>query len=111
MKIKVLACAVAAVALTVSPAMAAKKMKRSGHHHAHHHMHGHMHHHAHGRSMPGAVVGGAAGVAGAVVGGAVATAGAIATAPIMLAPVSTLNGPTCKAGTMVTINGKRMRCQ
>ena len=26
-------------------------------------------------------------------------------------PVSTINGPTCKPGTITTINGQKMRCQ
>jgi hypothetical protein len=29
----------------------------------------------------------------------------------LMGPVSTLNGPTCKPGSTVTINGQKMRCQ
>jgi hypothetical protein len=71
------------------------------------------------------VVGGAAGVAGAAIG----TAGAIATAPFTpfrgdsyayYRDTSTMpnrgyiadgNGPICVPGSVMTINGQRMRCQ
>jgi hypothetical protein len=94
MKAKVITLGIVVAALSISPAFAAKKktMKRSA---------------AQQTSVPGAVVAGA----GAVVGGAVTTAGAIATAPFTMGPVSTLNGPTCKPGTMITVGGKKMRCQ
>ena len=101
MKAKVIAYCVVAAAMSVSPAFAAKKkpMKRAAQEET---------------FVPGAVVGGAARTAGAVAGTAVATAGAIATAPFnpaLMGPVSTINGPSCKPGTTVTINGQKMRCQ
>jgi hypothetical protein len=93
MRAKVIACCVVAAAMAVSPAFASKKQETS---------------------TPAGVVGGAARTTGAVAGGAVATAGAIATAPFnptRMGPVSTLNGPSCKPGSTVTINGRKMRCQ
>jgi hypothetical protein len=101
MKAKVIACCVVAAAMSVSPAFAAKQkpMKRAVQQET---------------SAPAGPVGGAVRTAGMVAGGAVATAGAIATAPFnpaLMGPVSTLNGPTCKPGTPVTINGQKMRCQ
>ena len=92
MNLKTIACCVVVAAISVSPALAAKKKapKAAG---------------------PVAAV---VGTAGAVAGGAVATAGAIVTAPFnpaLMGPVSTLNGPTCKVGTTVAVNGKNMRCQ
>lgn len=91
-------CAVVA-AMAVSPAFAAgkKKMAKSAAKQE--------------TSVRGGPVAGAARTAGAVAGGAVATAGAIATAPFSPMPVSTINAPTCKPGTTVTINGQKMRCQ
>ena len=97
MKTKILACCVVVAAMSVSPAFAAKKKAK-----------GSSQQETSTRAGP---VGAAVGTAGAVVGGAVATAGAIATAPFTMGPVSTLNGPTCKSGTMVTVNGQKMRCQ
>jgi hypothetical protein len=101
MNAKIIACCAIVVAMSISPAFAAKKkmVKRGAQQET---------------STPGSVVGGAVGTAGAVAGGAVATAGAIATAPFnpaLMGPVSTLNGPSCKPGTSVTINGQKMRCQ
>lgn len=101
MKAKIIACCVVAAAMSVSPAFAAKKKMTK-------------------RAAPqetatrGGVVGGAVGAAGAVAGGALATAGAIATAPFnpaLMGPVSTINGPSCKPGTTITVNGQKMRCQ
>lgn len=104
MNFKVIACAITAVAFLATPAMAAKKKMKRGSQMEQ------------SQSMPGGIVGGAVGTAGAIAGGAVATAGAIATAPFqpMMGPpmaVSTINGPTCKRGDWVTINGNKMRCQ
>lgn len=98
MKTKIMVCCAVVAAMSVSPAFAAKKkpMKRSAQQQT---------------SAPAGPVGAAVGTAGAVVGGAVATAGAIATAPFQMPPVSTLNGPTCKPGSTVTVNGQKMRCQ
>lgn len=95
MKTKIITCSMIIAALSVSPALAAKKkpMKRSA------------------QQQTTSAVGGPVGTAGAIVGGAVGTAGAIATAPFTMGPVSTLNGPTCKPGTTVTVNGQKMRCQ
>jgi hypothetical protein len=96
MKIKTALCCLIVAAVSVSPALAATKkktMKRA----------------PQTTSTPAGVVGGAARTAGAVATGAVATAGAIATAPFTA--VSTLNGPSCKPGTTVTVNGQKMRCQ
>jgi hypothetical protein len=99
MKARIIVCAVAA-AVAVSPAFAAgkkKPMKKAAQQDI---------------TRPAGPVAGPVGAAGAVVGGAAATAGAIATAPFRpVGPVSTLNGPTCKAGDTVTINGQKMRCQ
>jgi hypothetical protein len=75
------------------------------------------------------VVGGAVNTAGAVAGGAVNTAGAIATAPFTpfrgdsyayYRDTSTMpnrgyiadaNGPSCRPGQLIIMNGQRMRCQ
>ena len=94
MKLKIITGSIIIAALSVSPAFAAKKkaMKRAP-------------------QQQTSAVGGPVGAAGAVVGGAVGTAGAIATAPFTTGPVSTLNGPSCKPGTTVTVNGQKMRCQ
>ena len=102
MKGKLITCCAVVAAMAVSPAFAAgkkKPMKRAAQQET---------------SRPAGPVGAAVGTAGAVVGGAAATAGAIATAPFnpaLVGPVSTLNGPTCKPGEIVTINGQKMRCQ
>jgi hypothetical protein len=102
MKATFAVCCAVVAAMAVSPALAAgkKKMTKSAAKQE--------------TSVRGGPVAGAARTAGAVAGGAVATAGAIATAPFnptLAGPVSTLNGPTCKPGTTVTINGQKMRCQ
>ena len=102
MKAKLVTCCAIIAAISISPALAAgkkKPMKRSA---------------QQTTSAPAGPVAGAARATGAVVGGAVTTAGAIATAPFnpaLVGPVSTLNGPTCKVGDTVTINGQKMRCQ
>ena len=102
MKAKIIACCAIAVAMVVSPALAAgkKSAKRAAQ--------------PQQTATSTSPVGAAVGTAGAVAGGAVATAGAIATAPFNAAamgPPSTINAPTCKPGDMVTINGQKMRCQ
>ena len=95
-------CSAIVAAMAVSPAFAAgkkKPMKQAAQQDI---------------SRPAGPVAGAARTAGAVAGGAPAAAGTIATAPFnptLVGPVSTLNGPTCKPGTTVTINGQKMRCQ
>jgi len=113
MKAKITVCSAVVAAMAVSPALAAgkkKPMKRSAQQE--------ITRPAGPVAAParaaGGVVGGAAATTGAVIGGAAATAGAIATAPFNpapVAPVSTVNAPTCKPGETVTINGQRMRCQ
>jgi hypothetical protein len=102
MKARIVVCSAVVAAMAASPALAAGKKKP---------MKGTAQQEV---SRPAGPVAGAARTAGAVAGGAVATAGAIATAPFnptLAGPVSTLNGPTCKPGTTVTINGQKMRCQ
>lgn len=100
MKAKLITCCAIMAAIAVSPALAAgtkKSMKRSAQQET---------------SVRGGPVAGAARTTGAVVGGAIGTAGAIATAPFRpTGPVSTINAPTCKPGTTVTINNQKMRCQ
>lgn len=102
MRTRIIVCSAIVAAMAVSPAFAATKKKpakRAAQQEI---------------SRPAGPVAGAARTAGAVAGGAVATAGAIATAPFnptLAGPVSTLNGPSCKPGTTVTINGQKMRCQ
>lgn len=101
MKAKLITCCAIVVAMSVSPALAAAKKKST----------------KSATQQETSVRGPVAatvGAAGAVATGAVATAGAIATAPFnpaLAGPVSTLNGPSCKPGTTVTINGQKMRCQ
>lgn len=100
MRTKIAVCLAVAAAVSVSPALAAKKktMKPAAQKEV--------------STTPGGIVGGAVGTAGAVAAGAVGTAGAIATAPFRpIGPVSTINGPSCKPGEMVTIGGQKMRCQ
>jgi hypothetical protein len=111
MNAKLVTCCAIIAAISVSPAFAAgkkKPMKRAAQQTTS----------APAGPVAGAAparpVAGAARTAGAVAGGAAATAGAIATAPFNptpVAPVSTLNGPSCKPGTTVTIGGQQMRCQ
>jgi hypothetical protein len=100
MKARIIVCSAVVAAMAVSPAFAAgkkKPMKRAAQQDI---------------TRPAGPVAAPARAAGAVVGGAAATAGAIATAPFRpVGPVSTLNGPTCKPGEMVTIGGQKMRCQ
>jgi hypothetical protein len=102
MKARIIVCSAIVAAMAVSPALAAgkkKPVKRAVQQET---------------SRPAGPVAGAARTAGAVAGGAAATAGAIATAPFnpaLVGPVSTLNGPSCKMGETVTINGQKMRCQ
>lgn len=101
MNARIMTCCFVVAAMSISPALAAgkKSMKRAAQQET---------------SVRGGPVAGAARTAGAVAGGAVATAGAIVPAPFnpgLVGQVSTLNGPTCKPGTTVTINGQKMRCQ
>jgi hypothetical protein len=102
MNARIIVCGAVVAAMAVSPAFAAgkkKPMKRAAQQEI---------------SRPAGPVAGAARTAGAAAGGALATAGTIATAPFnptLVGTVSTLNGPTCKPGTTVTINGQKMRCQ
>jgi hypothetical protein len=102
MRAKLAICCAIVAAFAISPAQAAKKKQaRTAQQQT--------------AQQPGGIVGGAVGTAGAIAGGAVATAGAIATAPfnptLMGGPVSTINGPACKPGSITTINGQKMRCQ
>jgi hypothetical protein len=102
MKARIIVWSAVVAAMAVSPAFAAgkkKPMKRAAQQET---------------SRPVGPVASGARTAGAVAGGAAATAGAIATAPFnptLVGPVSTLNGPSCKMGETVTINGQKMRCQ
>jgi hypothetical protein len=102
MKATFITCCAVIAAISVSPALAAgkkKAMKPAAKQET---------------TVRAGPVAGAARATGAVVGGAAATAGTIATAPLnppRTGPVSTINAPTCKPGTIVTINNQKMRCQ